>query len=139
MDINSAFPSNYLKASDLQGRTVDVVISSVTMEKVGDDQKPIVYFQGKEKGLALNKTNSNAIQMMYGDETNNWANQPISMWPTETEFQGKIVPCIRIKAPGGQDITGYISQRANQAPPPNNNPAPQNVAPGPDLDDEIPF
>ncbi len=140
MDINSAFPSTYLKAADLQGRSVDVNIAKVSMEDVGDDHKPVVYFMGKDKGLALNKTNSNAIAMMYGGETNNWSGQPISIYPTETEFGGKVVACIRVKAPGGQDITVFLAQRGADA----NRSAEQAQgdhmpAPGSDLSDEIPF
>ena len=62
MDINSAFPSNYLKAADLRGGRVTVAIDSVVIENIGDEDKPIVYFQGKEKGLVLNKTNANMVR-----------------------------------------------------------------------------
>jgi len=139
MDINSAFPSTFLKASDLQGRSVDVTIAKVVMESVGDDNKPVVYFVGKEKGLALNKTNGNAIQMMYSAETNNWSNQPISIYPTETEFGGKIVPCIRVKAPGGQDVTAFLAQRTQDANRSAEQAQGDYQGPGSDLDDEIPF
>ena len=115
MDINTAFPSSFLKAADLQGRCVDVTIENVTIEKLGEDSKPVVHFMGKEMGLALNKINSNAIAMMYSSETNNWTGQVISIYPTETEFAGKIVPCIRVKAPGGQDVTAFIAQRTAEA------------------------
>jgi len=138
MDINTAFPSSFLKAADLQGRSVDVTIENVTIEKMGEDTKPVVHFIGKELGLALNKINSNAIAMMYSSETNNWTGQVISIYPTETEFQGKIVPCIRVKAPGGQDVTAFIARRTAEAQ------QTQQVAQGDNmphggLDDEIPF
>ena len=47
MDINAAFPSRWLKAADLKGKKVAVVISGVEMEDVGDKDegdKPVVYF-----------------------------------------------------------------------------------------------
>jgi hypothetical protein len=106
------------------------------MKDVGStDSKPTIYFQGKDKGLVLNKTNANAISMMYGPETGNWTGQTISIYPTETEFQGKIVPCIRIKAPGNQDITVFLQQRTNQAPATQQ----QDGHSLNDLDQEIPF
>jgi hypothetical protein len=75
MRIGQAFPSEYLKASDLMGRTVKVTMSHVEMREVGDGPKPILHFVGKEKGLVLNKTNSNNITAAYGDETDNWQAQ----------------------------------------------------------------
>ena len=48
MKISSAFPSKYLKAADLQGKQVTVVMSHVTMETIGDDERPVLYFKGKD-------------------------------------------------------------------------------------------
>ena len=59
MRISSAFPSKYLKAADLQDKQVTVRMSHVETETIGDDDRPVLYFQGKEKGLVLNKTNAN--------------------------------------------------------------------------------
>src|SRR6266404_6145292 len=72
MDIGSAFATKYLKASDLQGRDVTVKMGRVEQEKVGDDHKLILYFQGKEKGMVLNRTNANSIADVYGGETEDW-------------------------------------------------------------------
>jgi hypothetical protein len=97
MKINSAFPSDYLKTSDLNGKAVRVQIADVTTEKVGDDQKPILHFVGKEKGLVLNKTNANRIVEATGtDETDEWAGWSIVLYPAKVDFQGKRVDAIRI-------------------------------------------
>jgi hypothetical protein len=80
MRISSAFPSKYLKAADLQGRQVNVLMSHVETETIGDDDRPVLYFQGKEKGLILNKTNANSISAVYGDDTEDLArrrNRPV--------------------------------------------------------------
>ena len=52
MNINSTFPSAYIKASDLEGKAVNVVIREVKVEKVGqnNDQKPVLYFEGNGGG-----------------------------------------------------------------------------------------
>lgn len=127
MKISSAFPSAYLKAADLQDRNLKVVMDRVEMEDIGGDHKPILYFQGKDKGLVLNKTNSNNIAAAYGDDTDMWSGQEIILYPAMTDFQGKTVPCIRVRAPTAKD-------RA-QAP----RPVPrQSENPG-DLNDDIPF
>ena len=52
MRVSAAFPSPYLKASDLQGRRIPVKILRVEMQELGDELKPVVYFEGKAKGLS---------------------------------------------------------------------------------------
>ena len=98
MDINSAFPSKYLKAADLKGRRVMVTISAVEMEDIGDDDsKPVVYFEGKSKGLVLNKTNSNMIiEITDSSETDSWAGQQIVLFSTKVDFQSRRVDAIRV-------------------------------------------
>jgi SpoIID/LytB domain protein len=96
MNINAAFPSTYLKAADLQGKRVVVGIDRVSIEEVGGEHKPVVYFIGKDRGLILNKTNGNIIAEMYGPETDDWHAQKITLYPARVEFQGKIVDAIRV-------------------------------------------
>lgn len=122
MNIHDAFPSKYLKASDLKGQHITVTIDRVEFESMDGKQKPIVYFKGKEKGLVLNKTNSNAIEGMTGTpETDEWAGVRVALFATKVEYQGKRVDAIRIE----------------DAPNPKpGKPAP---APEPGSDDEPPF
>ena len=90
MDMNTVFPSKFLRASDLQDRAVNVTIDRVEMGDIADDTvKPVVYFVGKEKGLVLNKTNTKTISNLYGGESDDWAGKSITIYPTETDFQGE--------------------------------------------------
>lgn len=103
MNIDNAFPSNYLKASDLGDNQPVVTIDRVEVEAVGRDKemKPILYFRGKEKGLVLNKTNGRKIAELLGSkDTEDWIGGQIRIYATETEFGGETVECIRIKAAG---------------------------------------
>lgn len=99
ININNAFPSNFLKASDLQGQNLRVKIDKVLMEDVGDDHKPIVYFVGKNKGLVLNKTNATVIAASYGDDTDGWIGGIVELFATKTLFQGKMVDALRVLVP----------------------------------------
>lgn len=104
MNINQAFPSKYIKASDLKDQTHVVKISDVKVEEVGQNKetKPVAYFEGKAKGMVLNKTNSRKIAQIAGSpETEDWVGVDVAIYPTETEFGGESVECIRIKAPKG--------------------------------------
>jgi len=102
MNINSAFPSKYLKAGDLNGVAVPVTIREVKMEEVGRDKesKPVVYFMNKEKGVVLNRVNTKKIAEIAGsNDTEDWGGTVIALYPSETEFAGETVECIRVKAP----------------------------------------
>ena len=101
-DIMNAFPSDYLKEADLMGSPKILTMISVSVEKVGDDTKPIVRFQEETRGLVLNKTNANMISDVYGRETDNWSAKQIELYPHTTEFQGRMVPCIRVRKPATQ-------------------------------------
>lgn len=100
MNINSAFPSNYVKSADLQGQSVNVTMRDVSVEDVsgdGTEAKPVLYFQGMTKGLVLNKTNAATIAGAYGEETDNWRGKPITLYPAITQFKGQNTDCIRIR------------------------------------------
>ncbi len=97
MNINDAFPGNYLKAPDLKGKDVPLTIAGVAMAKVGDDNVPVVSFAGTERMLVLNKTNSNTIADTLGPDTDQWIGQKITLYATTCEFQGKTVPCLRVR------------------------------------------
>jgi hypothetical protein len=104
MKLDDLFPSRYLKAADLQGREVPVTISHVAVEQMqtqsGTETKGVVYFKAHSKGLVLNQVNATTIGEAYGQETDNWGNSPIVLYPTRTQFGAKMVDCIRIKIPG---------------------------------------
>lgn len=99
MKLGEAFPGQYIKASDLQGKRVTVVIEDVRMEDIGGEQKPVIHFRGKDRGMVLNRTNANAIADILGsDETDDWGGKAILLYPTRVDFQGKRVDAIRIDA-----------------------------------------
>jgi arabinogalactan endo-1,4-beta-galactosidase len=99
INVNDAFPSNYLKAADLQGRQVSVAMANVAYEKMGDDTKLVLYFAGKEKGLVLNKTNANNIAAIYGQDTDGWIGKSVVLVEALVDFQGRSVPAIRVRGP----------------------------------------
>jgi hypothetical protein len=143
MHIDSAFPSKYLKASDLQGRNVTVKMGRVEQEKIGDDMKLILYFQGKEKGVVLNKTNANNVAAIYGGETEDWYGKEITLVEAMVDFQGKSVPAIRMRAPPRNSAPVRQPQRQmadadyddRPEPPRREAPARNND----DMNDDIPF
>ena len=103
MQISTAFPSKYVSAADLAGQDVPVTIAGVAMEQIDNESLPVIHFTGMSKGMVLNKTNAFAIRDMYGDETDNWINRRITLYPDQTAFQGKIVACVRVRPQAGSE------------------------------------
>ncbi len=150
MNIDSAFPSRYLKAGDLGGKTVRLKITGMSIEAVGKEKenRPVLSFNGTEKTLVLNKTNANTITTLYGRETDNWIGKDIDLYAAQVEFQGQIGPALRVRGvaqarPGqttvppigakvGGTVTGHLDA-----------PSPASEADygtlSDELDDEIPF
>ena len=144
MNINNAFPSNYLKASELQGRDVTVTMANVVFETIGQDRKPVLYFAGTKKGMVLNKTNSNNIAMLYGQETDNWVGKKITLFPCMVDYQGKSVEAVRIRGASPTNGNGHHAQPTISGQPAlqgagQAGPLPQGQPAAAALDDDIPF
>ena len=103
MKISEEFPSKYLKAADLGGKEVRVIMQHVEKEKLGDDMKLALYFKGKEKAVILNKTNASTIADAYGDDSDDWFDQPLILFSVMVDFQGKVGPAIRCRVPTAKD------------------------------------
>jgi hypothetical protein len=120
MNIGKAFPSNYLKASDFQGKRSVMTIESVVIENIGDEDKPIVYFNEAELGLVLNKTNANMIsEIAKSEETDNWLGIKIILYSTRVDFQGRRVDAIRVDVPAASDAANENGKPALDGGPPN--------------------
>lgn len=134
MNIDTAFPSKYLKASDLpEGAPLPFVIADITTEEIGKEKqvKPVIYFRGQEKGFVANKTNCNTIAKVLGSrDTDDWKGKTIRLYSTEVEFGGEMVESIRVKLSKNADIV------KNFKPLPKGNQGPDDPSEDPD---SIPF
>lgn len=134
--IGDVFPSKYLKHEDLNGKRVTLTIDRVEFEKVGTppELKAVAYFKGKDKGLCLNKTNANSIHFITGsDDTDDWVGERIVVYPSQTEYQGKRMGCIRVDPPAAASAPAVVPQ-------PVTVPAPMNSEIAAEIsDDDVPF
>lgn len=98
------FFGNYLKSQDIKSET-KVTIKEVKVESLGRGaeakDKLVVYFDGFEKGLALNKVNSEAIaDVANSREIESWKGVEVSLYvDPNVQFGGQRVGGIRIKVP----------------------------------------
>ena len=143
VSVNDSYAGDHLKCADLKGREVTLTIASAALEKVGDDIKIVARFQGTDRDLVLNKTNAGCIAEMYGDESDLWTGKKITLLPTQTEYQGKIVPAIRVKlmapANGGTPVQQDVVAQAKEAFPGATVVNEPPMATEDNFDDSIPF
>ena len=108
MDINSKFPSTFLKAADLKGREVrlqiatppagDPVSEEIVRGSDGDERLVVLYFAGTDRGLVLNKTNANALCDVLGGESRQWCGAEVTLFVVQTNYG----PGIRIRVSAEQ-------------------------------------
>lgn len=116
-----SIPSKWLKASDLDGKPRLVTIKKFSVETVGEDKRPVVWFGEEEKGLGLNITNGKAIENIAGSaDPSRWIGKRVVIYPTETDFKGDRVECIRVRAP----------KAGAKLPPPPPEPEPEPIDEG---------
>ena len=97
MDATDYIPSRWLKAEDLDGKDVNVVISDVTEETIDETKRLVVQFESLGKGLVLNKTNVRRLIEAFGNDTDNWIGKRVPIGTAEVSFKGEDVLGIRIK------------------------------------------
>lgn len=94
--------SKYLRAEDLD-REKKFRIKAVTEEEVGEgrdkEKKLTVWFTNDERGLVLNRTNNRTIRGAFGDPVQGWPGKILVVFPTLSEFRGKMVPAVAAPDP----------------------------------------
>lgn len=100
MKISQLFPSKYVKAQDLNGKTVTLTMAKLVIEELGHgaekERKPVLYFQKATKGMILNATNARTIAALHGDDSIEWEGKRISIYPTTVRAFGKVNDVIRV-------------------------------------------
>jgi len=100
MRANKAFPSKYLKSSDVKDRPIVATISHLAQEIVGQGQdakeKYVLYFE-ESKPMVLNRTNWDALEEAFGD-SDDWPGHKAKIKCARTQFQGKATDGIRVEA-----------------------------------------
>jgi hypothetical protein len=103
----TAKPSPHIAACDLDGKDVDVIITSVTIQEVEGEagrkdncNVATLSIGGKpcKKTMVLNATNCKAIAKLTGShQIESWVNVAITLYPTTTKLKREVVECIRIR------------------------------------------
>jgi hypothetical protein len=60
-------------------------------------KKPVLFFEGKDKGLIVNATNAKVIERLYGAHVEQWVGKRIALYVTQTSVGGEQMDCIRVR------------------------------------------
>lgn len=109
MKISSVFTSPYLKAMDLKGKAIKVLIGEVEVTDVGGkgdpkDMKPVVHLQNRQKKWVLNKTNGATLVQSLGDETDDWFGKEVEIYSDTCIMNGEVKACLRCRVPVVNDF-----------------------------------
>ena len=117
MNINEIFPSKYLKASDLNGQDLQVVIQGTDIVKFDDGDKIAVTLMGQSKAFVCNKTNATAIAVAYSDDTNAWNGCNVILFPMMVDTPSGPKQAIRVRIPPSvnQPIPQSLQEGFSQA------------------------
>ena len=100
-DYRKMYDKDYLGAWDIEGKDFTLKIREVKQGDLqsagGKSKRPVVMFDGAEKGLVLNKTNGKTIAALYGTKTEAWVGKSITIYATKTQMAGEEVDCIRVR------------------------------------------
>ena len=90
----------FLKAIDV-GKGMLVTIRDATNEQMQDgEHKDVLWFLETEQGLVLNKINAaTVVSLTSTDDSDQMMGHKIVLYATQTDFGGKMVDCIRVRAP----------------------------------------
>ena len=105
----------YLKAVDVpDGASMKLTIDKIEHEKMPgregeqeEENKPVVYFSGKDRGLVLNRTNLDMLISLFSDDVGAIVGKEVVVFRTFASFSGQTVPALRIRgidAKQGEDI-----------------------------------
>ena len=90
--------SEYITKDDLP-QPVKVKIAGASLIDLDNEQKVVLFFVGKQKGLVCNKTNLRILAASFADsETDHWLGKEIVVYnDPSVMYAGKVVGGVRVK------------------------------------------
>lgn len=123
--VKDMIQSKFLRKEDFDEDQV-CTIKDCKLENVGkeedQEQRWVLYFREREKGMVLNITTIRVLEQAYGGDSDHWTGNKVMVYvDPNVSFGGKIVGGLRLRTPKKQAV--------QQPKPPVD----------PDFDDNIPF
>jgi hypothetical protein len=113
-DFDDLYGNKYFSTSDLHGGTPHHRIGKVALvelkEKDGSTKrKYLVYFEGVQKALVLNKTNAQKLAAAYGKDHSKWIGMESELYAEMTGLGKEGVRVRPLKPTGASDLNDTIN------------------------------
>jgi hypothetical protein len=110
MDYETLFPGRFLKGVDLKG-PVTAVIKDTVGEEIDGKLKAVISFEGAKKQFVCNRTNAEAIRLMFGRDTTAWVGHRITLAAIEMPdpFSGGTATITPLRVIGSPEIDKPMS------------------------------
>ena len=88
----------FLGSAHLDGDTI-LTIASVSIEEMRDGkEKMCIHWQEDKLAWLLNKTNIRRLHVQFGDDTEKWLGQTVTLYnDPDVEFMGEVVGGLRVR------------------------------------------
>lgn len=113
-DYKTLFTGRYLASPDLGKNEPTVKIARVISELVKDDEKKteryrwIMFFEGKDKGMLLNRSNAMILAALCkSDKTEDWVGHSITLGVRDVKLGGETVDGLRVV--GSPELTAPMT------------------------------
>ena len=121
--VDLLYPGKYVKAGDLRGVDVTVIIEKIDpraelkRQDGSVDYKPVFALKGKEKMFVCNVTNALSIGMHHGNDPRKWIGKAFTIYATTVKAFGKTHDCIRVREPevSAHDLRDPLGMEASIA------------------------
>jgi hypothetical protein len=115
--------NNFFRPADLEGHgELGLTIAAAEELELWGEEKLVLSFEREPRSLILNVTNIKQLTAAYGDETDDWAGNPVVLHLVDVEVNGEQKRGIRVRIPKGAAKPRPEPRSAREA-----------------LDDKIPF
>lgn len=109
--------SDWLKKEDTNYRGMNVVISAVSEETVGQEKerKLALHFKGDVKAMLLNKVNLRILAAMFGTDTKDWMGESVNVFNDPTVNFNGVTGGLRLRPATAERKAPDVAERYAQA------------------------
>jgi hypothetical protein len=101
MRVKRFLSSTFMTPGDVEeaGGELFVTIQDAEEVELRDGTKLMLVFEGEHPGLVLNQTNIRTLAKAFGDDSDDWLGNAITLFVIDLEVQGEQRKGIRIRPP----------------------------------------
>jgi hypothetical protein len=115
INFDDMYGSKYLSVPDLKGGALRAKIGKVEVADLRENdgttrRKFVLFFNGQDKAMVVNKTNASALADAFGKNPDDWVDQRLEVYSEMTGLgkPGLRIRVLRVQKPIQQDMDDQI-------------------------------